>query len=391
MSEKKYSTPEDKKFRKEQLIYKRTSKIYVKTTVVFLVFMLFAFIFNFFGKDHTYSESENRMLTQKPEFTFHNLASGKFMKDMENYVTDQFFLRDKWINLKVFEDLSLGKKESNGVYIGKKKHLMEIPDAPNQSSLDDNLKAIHDFSTRHNDVHTVMALSPNAAYVCDQLLPKNAPVRNQKKDIEYIKKAVGDSLTYVDLLKTAKKHKDEYIFYKTDHHWTTLGAKYAFDTIHKALGIQSPVKDYDIYPVTHSFSGTLSSKSGYDKAQDTIEIYVPKGANTDCVVNYMDENRKSASMYDSTALKNKDKYEVFFGGNHTRIDISTPLKDKKNLLLFKDSYANCFIPFLIPYYRSITVIDPRYYYDDIDKLMTEKEITDVLFLYNVNTFLSISS
>ena len=96
-------------------------------------------------------------------------------------------------------------------------------------------------------------------------------------------------------------------------------------------------------------------------------------------------------MYDSAALKNKDKYEVFFGGNHARVDISTPMEEKKNLLLFKDSYANCFIPFLIPYYRNIIVIDPRYFYDDIESLISDNEITDILFLYNVNTFLGDNS
>lgn len=60
------------------------------------------------------------MLAQKPEFSLTSLASGKFMTDMEDYVTDQFFFRDQWISLKVLEDMTLGKRESNGVYIGKK-------------------------------------------------------------------------------------------------------------------------------------------------------------------------------------------------------------------------------------------------------------------------------
>ena len=124
---------------------------------------------------------------------------------------------------------------------------------------------------------------------------------------------------------------------------------------------------------------------------DTIELYIPQNVNTDCVVNFVDEGKRTASMYESAALENKDKYEVFFGGNHSRIDISTPMEGKKNLLLFKDSYANCFIPFLVPYYRNIIVIDPRYYYDNIESLITDNEITDILFLYNVNTFMGDTS
>ena len=82
---------------------------------------------------------------------------------------------------------------------------------------------------------------------------------------------------------------------------------------------------------------------------------------------------------------------MFFGGNYSRIDISRANAEKKNLLLIKDSYANCFVQFLLPYYRNIIIIDPRYYYDDIDKLVHDNEITDVLFLYNVNTFMEDNS
>lgn len=388
---KREMTPEERQIRKQKLFYHRSSKIYIKMAGIFLVFLIVAFAFNLFSKDKKYSESENRMLAQKPVFSMANLTSGKYMKDMEDYVTDQFFIRDKWINLKVLEDLALGKKESNGVYIGKKDYLMEIPTAPNQKALDNNLDAISNFSASHPDINTVMTLIPNAAYIYDHLIPRNAPVRDQEKDIKYVMNAVSTSLNFVDLTKTMSSHKEENIYYKTDHHWTTLGARYAFDALSTALGIEKPTQEYKIYPVTHSFQGTLASKSGYDKALDTIEIYVPQGVNTECVVNFTDEGKKTASVYESAALENKDKYEVFFGGNHTRIDISTPMEGKKNLLLFKDSYANCFIPFLVPYYRNIIVIDPRYFYDDIESLISDNEITDILFLYNVNTFLGDNS
>ena len=152
-----------------------------------------------------------------------------------------------------------------------------------------------------------------------------------------------------------------------------------------------PVIEYDVYPVSTTFSGTLASKSGYHKAEDTIEIYVAKDVNTDCVVNYIDEQRKTASIYDSTALDQKDHYEVFFGGNFSRVDISTPNEQNKNLLLLKDSYANCFVQFLLPYYRNIIMVDPRYYYDDLDLLIESNGITDILFLYNVNTFMTDTS
>lgn len=389
---KKRLTPEERQKKRARIYRQRTGKIYFRITCIFLLFMVLAIALNIFMPDKEYSESENRMLAQAPEFSLTNLASGKFMTDMEDYVTDQFVFRDQWINLKVLEDMALGKRESNGVYIGKQGYLMQVPENNiDDDSVNDNLNAIREFAQRHEDVNTVMSLVPNAAYILEQLTPANAPVRDQSQDIALAEETVGDVLTFVDLTETMSSHRDEAIYYKTDHHWTSLGARYAFDTIYSALGISEPAQDYTVYPVSHTFSGTLASKSGYDRSRDTIDIYVPQDVSTEYVVNYVEEGEKTASMYESSALEQKDQYEVFFGGNHSRIDITTPVEENKNLLIFKDSYANCFIPFLQPYFRSIIVIDPRYYYDDVDRLVTDNSITDILFLYNVDTFMTDTS
>ena len=384
-------TSEERRKRRLRVYRKRSAKIYFRITCIFLLFMILAICANIFLPDKEYSESENRMLAQFPEFSMANLSSGKYMTDMEDYVTDQFFFRDQWINLKVLEDMTLGKRESNGVYIGKQGYLMQVPENNiDMDSVENNLNGIREFAQRHKDVNTVMTLVPNAAYILEQLTPANAPVRDQSQDISLVENNVGDVLNFIDLTDTMSSHRDEPIYYKTDHHWTTLGARYAFETLYSALGIV-PAQDYTIYPVSHTFSGTLASRSGYDRSQDTIDIYVPQDVDTECVVNYVEEGEKTASMYESSALDQKDQYEVFFGGNHSRIDITTPVEENKNLLIFKDSYANCFIPFLQPYFRSIIVVDPRYYYDDVDRLVTDNSITDILFLYNVDTFMTDTS
>ena len=73
------------------------------------------------------------------------------------------------------------------------------------------------------------------------------------------------------------------------------------------------------------------------------------------------------------------------------MDITTTADTGRCLLVFKDSYANCMMQFLYPYYEHITMIDPRYYYDNVEKVISSESITDVLFLYNLDTFLSDSS
>ena len=273
-------TSEERRKRRLRVYRKRSAKIYFRITCIFLLFMILAICANIFLPDKEYSESENRMLAQFPEFSMANLSSGKYMTDMEDYVTDQFFFRDQWINLKVLEDMTLGKRESNGVYIGKQGYLMQVPENNiDMDSVENNLNGIREFAQRHKDVNTVMTLVPNAAYILEQLTPANAPVRDQSQDISLVENNVGDVLNFIDLTDTMSSHRDEPIYYKTDHHWTTLGARYAFETLYSALGIV-PAQDYTIYPVSHTFSGTLASRSGYDRSQDTIDIYVPQDVRT---------------------------------------------------------------------------------------------------------------
>ena len=124
----------------------------------------------------------------------------------------------------------------------------------------------------------------------------------------------------------------------------------------------------------------MANKTGSLKIKDEIDIYVPK-TETDYVVTDESTNKKSRTIYHSEALETKDNYAVFMGGNKSLFHINIDNDSKKHLLLIKDSYANSLIPFLIPEYESITVVDPRYY--DL--------ITDVLFMYNSNTFVQDTS
>ena len=342
-----------------------------------------------------FSETENRMLQQFPKFTEDTLLSGKFMSQSEDFVADQFFLRDYWIEIKLKADKIIGRQTSNGVILGKDGYLIENSVAPASASFEKNLDAIRTFAENHSDTKIVMTMVPNAVSVCDQLLPENMPVRSQKEDLDAVKTAVSESLSYVDLTDVLSSHKEEAIYYKSDHHWTSLGAKYAFDAMKEALGTaeltgdlgtDAPEDYLQVYNVTNDFSGTMASTSGDFSVKDSIDIYVYEIEDFQYVVEYTDEQKKTATVFNSAALSQKNKYEVFLGGNHPQINIKTTNLNKRNLLIFKDSYANAFIQFLLPYYQTITIVDPRYYSDDIEKLIADAGITDILFLYNMNTF-----
>ena len=185
----------------------------------------------------------------------------------------------------------------------------------------------------------------------------------------------------------------EDLYYHTDHHWTTQGAYYAYLQAAKAMGIDTSSDTYDKAPVTRSFQGTLSAKSGFRSGEkDEIDVFLPTGDQTlPSVVNYVDEQKKSASFYDTEKLGTRDKYALFFGGNHAQIKINTPTETDNTLLVLKDSYANSFVPFLAQHYRKIIMVDPRYYFGNLEQLIQVENVQEVLYLYNANTFFSDTS
>lgn len=338
--------------------------------------------------DKEFSESENRSLAQRPKLS--SIMEGTFLSDLGDYFADQFPARDMWMSLNLGVNKLLGQKEASGVYLCEDDYLIQVPSAPNEEQVNRNLAAVNAFAQNHPDLKTVMAVVPNAVTIHADKLPENAPARDQGADLVNIRGQLTDT-DFVDVTKTLQSHSDEYLFYKTDHHWTSLGAAYAFKDIAAAMGIQAPeLTEYTVYPVSTTFEGTLSSKSGSHSALDTVDIYVPN-ANIDYFVTYADSGEDISSLYRREALNNKDHYTVFFGGNYSRVDITTTANTGRCLLLFKDSYANCMVQFLYPYFDHITMIDPRYYYDNVELVIRSEAITDVLYLYNADTFLGDTS
>ena len=341
-------------------------------------------------RDREFSDSENRMLAQFPAITFSSVFDGSFLEELGDYTADQFPGRDAWISLNLKMNQLLGQKEAGGVYLCDDGYLIQVPSEPNWAQAERNLSAVESFAAKYPDLSMVMTVAPNAVTVLSDLLPANAPARDQREDLARIQEQL-EAVRFCDVTDALLAHKDEGLYYKTDHHWTSLGAKYAFYAMTEALNIQAiKEEDYTAYPVSNTFQGTLSSKSGSHTSSDTVEIYIPHSG-IDYYVTYADTGENISSLYRRSALNEKDHYTVFFGGNHARVDITTTADTGRCLLLFKDSYANCMVQFLFPYYDHITMIDPRYYYDNIDLVIKSESITDVLFLYNADTFLSDTS
>lgn len=363
----------------------------VQEQLVGIIFILILFLFliiNIIVPNKEKSVQENRMLATKPKFRLSSLISGDYDEKFEAYMDDQFVGRDMWRKLKVTVDRICGSRLENGVYIGRNGQLLEQIEVADENHLAANIKAIKSFSESQKKIPVRMMLVPDAANVLNHSLPALAKPEDQTQMFSMVRKDLGDSVEWIDVSTELNKHKTEKIYYKTDHHWTTLGAFYAFQAAAPSLGIEGDLSGkYVSHAVSNRFNGMLASKSGVNLGEkEQIDIYVPTEEDTDLIIDYVDEGKRSTSLYDSSKLKEKDQYTVFLGGNSSLLDIRTVSTSTKRLLLVKDSFANSFIPFLTPYYREIVVVDPRYYSGTINDLMDSYRISEVLFLYSGNTF-----
>lgn len=356
-----------------------------------VAFVLILVLLGLLAPDSAFSGNENRSLATWPSLTLASLADGSYASDVQSYVSDQFFARDGWISLKLAEDKLKGVRESNGVYLGDNGYLIESATVPVAKNVDKNVQAINAFSQYYSDLNMDMVIVPDAVCVLSDYLPANAPVHDQRSDMAMLSAKIDDTVNFVDVTPDLAAHKSEGIYYKTDHHWTSLGAYYAFNSIADDLGIDNVSNSYDVYTVSDSFEGTMASKCGSHDVKDSIDVYVPKDTGVDYYVTYDSTRERSRSMYKSSALQQKDQYTVFFGGNYSRVTIRTTNYNGKCLLMFKDSYANSLVQFLTPYYEEIILIDPRYYYENVSTIISNEGVTDVLFLYNMNTYLGDTS
>lgn len=351
---------------------------------VFLGFIGLFLLLNILTPDREFSQQENRYLQALPSFSLKTLFDGDFTADFEKYTSDQFVWRDWWTSLKARCELATGKKENNGVYYCEEDTLITRFTAPEAEVLAENTSFINEL-VDNVPCPVYLALIPGAAEVQGDKLPQNAPTDSQQA---VIKAVYGESRAEnVDMLFPLTEHKDEYIFYRTDHHWTTLGAFYGYNTLRGAWELdKAELEGYDRATVTDSFYGTAYSSSGFSwVAPDEMEIFVPDDGSA-TVTNYSSSVPEITGLYDESRLNEKDKYAMFLGGNTPRVTIETGHSDKPSLCIIRDSYADCLLPFLLEDFSRIDLIDLRYYKSSLSQYINERQFDMVLVMYSVSNF-----
>lgn len=344
-----------------------------------------------FSEKESFSETQNRTLASFPKFSGKKLYNGSYTSGIESYVSDHFAGHDGWIAAQTYTELLVGKRERNGIYILKDR-LVEKISEPDPDTVTKSIDGIKQFSV-DNGVMPYIMIVPTQAEIYRDQLPPNAPNPDQQKFINGVYSELEEYAVPIDVYSVLSANRDEYIFYRTDHHWTTRGAFLGYTAAAKKMGFTPLTEDnYDIDHASGEFKGTFYSKVLYEGIEpDSLDIWLPSdgGAEPEIEIysSFGEEPTVHKGMYFREYLEVKDKYSTFFGTNQPMITVRTG-NEGGRLLIFKDSYAHCFVPFLTEHYSEITMVDLRYIQLSYKELIDVSDYDQVLFLYNASTFMT---
>lgn len=378
--------------RKEYLALERKKKDRQNKvlTGLFLALVFGGTATTFLVPKREFSDRENRALQQFPKASVDSVLNGEFESDYETYLSDQFPGRDGWIRVKTEAELAMGKDEIKNIYFAKDDYLIESHEGSfTTDTAEKNIGYLAAFlKSQENRFETgriTAMIVSNAVEILKDKLPKYAPDSGESAYLSKIQAAVPVSMWF-DASSVLAEHKDEYIYYRTDHHWTTLGAWYAYQAWAEAKGFSpAPLSDYTAETLTTDFKGTIESKVGVDVVPDTIQSFMKKDLPA-YTLDYNNGQKSSDDLYDRSYLEEKDKYSVFFGGNQPIIRASIKNNSARKLLVIKDSYAHCFLPFTFEDFSEVDFIDIRYFNESLKNYLETSDYTDLLFLYNASGF-----
>lgn len=394
----------------------------IKTALFVAVMAIFAFIGLLFFLRPTVSETEKRELTKFPEFTLESFLSGEFTSQVSLWFADTYPLREGMISANSSLESLYGFNSEQIVMGGDADDIPDTPSDPSDvvfnptddgsgekvSGLYVNADVAYQlYSFNEQNSKSYVALINNFATRVDgkaQVYDLIAPLHYQialsvetaqkygasdgEKAIDYMYSLLSDSVTSVDALSEMRAHNGEYLYFRTDHHWTARGAYYAFVAFCEAKGIEpTALESYESLRFD-GFLGTLYSEANQPAAMknnpDFVEAFVPMGTNEITVterggnvVKYQVVNRQTNAWYPAAGAK----YNCFIAGDNPLSEIHNPsISDGSSIVVVKESYGNAFIPFLVDSYEYVYVIDYRYWSGDLADFVIEGGIDDVLFL-----------
>lgn len=365
---------------------KREKLFEIVNAAVFFALLCVLCLATVLAKKTDFSELENRYLADSPKLSAKEWFSGEYSEGLSKYSREHFSLRPKWIALRTRIERGLGKNEINGVYFANER-LCEAAEKIDYSKIDKSIAAINSFGEGLGGRLSVMIV-PTSAQIYADSLPSYSPEQEQRKMISYVYSALGEEIQPIDVYDSLMRARGDYIYYRTDHHWTAYGAYTAYCECMRRLGY-SPVSldSITVEHASHDFLGSYYSKVLTDEVEpDTIDFYTSGGAQVTNVriTKANGEILERDSVYFRENLEKKDKYQCYLGENVPLVEIESNAGGGK-VLIIKDSYANSFVPFLSKHFSKVDAVDLRYMMRPED-YVDPSEYDRILILYNASTF-----
>ena len=435
----------EEKNQKEKKSSATVNKTHITKVASFLLVLYIGTVISFIiPLRPTYSESEKRNLTEFPEFSVETLASGEYFSEISTWFSDTFPFREQLTKANSFikglygietvtihGDIDQSDEIPDAPIEEKPTHKPEETTQPATKPTDDkkdgtttkkpNFKVqklgaiivagdsgyeFYAFSNKLapryiNAVNKIEEKSKPTGKVYAMVVPTSIDIKlddslrketksaDQKKALDYFNSSFKNVVAVDGIYNAEREHRDEYTYFRTDHHWTALGAYYAYEQFASAKGVRPvPLSSYETVKF-NDFKGTFYSNSKQSKKlgekPDYVTAYKPINNVTCQITRANGTTFNWPVVKDVSDYKSGMKYLTFIGGDN-------PLTTIKNLdnptgttcVVIKDSYGNAFVPFLIPHYSTIYVIDPRHYEKSLESFCKNKEITDVVFITNIS-------
>ncbi len=362
---------------------------------------------------NTFSEREKRALSRLPVFYLPNLAKGSYMDSLDSFTADHFPQRN-W-----FLELSESIKSFKGIYKEGKKVYTNISYA-DAIIEEDSSVAIFEDKEQHRNSKGIVVSKGQAFHIFtnensrakDFAQALNSYAKKFKlrlfyaiiptlgtykipKDYEYYAnkeleniQEINDALRNVEAIpvhEELKKHTQEYIYYRTDHHWTALGAYYGYVAFCKKIGAEpQDIKEMPKKFVEGKFLGThfLKTNDASLKANaDTVFYWIPKVK--EVALRWKNKKMEECPTFKLDSIE-KNRYLVFLGGDEPFMQLtSKTVKNKKVILVIKNSYGNPFVSYLTAHYEQVLVLDYRYFRGNLSEIIKNYKVNDLLFLSGV--------
>ncbi len=405
-----------------------------KALIISFIVMLFAgaCVALYLPLRPTYSESENRELTKFPTLTFASLFDGSYFNGISTWYADTFPMREMFINVNAKIKAFYGIGDSiSGFSDNFAEDIPESGDAPatlpdggenvsEEDSDDDvlvqNLGTVlivddaayeyYTFSRSTADkyaavINGVSAQLKGKARVFDMIVPTSIDIvlkssvrkglnsSEQKKAINYIYSIISSDAVKVNIFDNIYAHRNEYIYFRTDHHWTARGAYYAYTEYAKAAGVKpaalTDFEEKNFGDFIGAFYKDTNKNPALEKNPDTIYAYAPKGNVKLTYTDYKGNTVKWNVVADVSNWKIGTKYSTFIGGDNPYAHIvNSDITDGSSCVVIKESFGNAFVPFLTANYAEIHVIDYRYWNGKLADFVTANKINDVIFINNIS-------